>query len=393
MALRFLNFMALALLVSPALVLTQESCFTPDNKPGYCVAPQECKYVLELTKKYGRFVPVSKRRELEAAVCNKSQRQMTLCCSTDSVMIDIEAQSQDKGQVETRASNPTGGNSNMNIGSIDPRGLRVLEGVECGKKPVIKLSGGDITQIGEFPWLALLKYNTAQQRPFLCGGSLISDRYVLTAAHCVHTHSKLIGVRLGEHDLSTEEDCQWKGKKRVCLPPYEEYGIASIKSHPQYVHGEIHHDLALIKLDRPVKQQIHIKPVCLPIDGQSQKVSYDQSYFIVGWGTTEKDSYKGSDVLLKAVVKRQELDVCRRFFQNAPVTENNICVLGSDIISTCRGDSGGPLFFRNSYKDTVRYVQYGVVSYGGRACGRRAAEPGVFANVIDMLPWITQNID
>lgn len=68
---------------------------------------------------------------------------------------------------------------------IDQRGLALLDSVrDCGKKTNIKLSGGEVTKIGEFPWVVLLKYRT-EGRPFLCGGSLISDRFVLTAAHCV----------------------------------------------------------------------------------------------------------------------------------------------------------------------------------------------------------------
>jgi len=78
----------------------------------------------------------------------------------------------------------------QNLNRIDPRGMEVLSNTECGKKSNIKLSGGETTKIGEFPWLVLLKYETSG-RQFLCGGSLITDRFVLTAAHCTTTDLKM----------------------------------------------------------------------------------------------------------------------------------------------------------------------------------------------------------
>ncbi|KAH8381224.1 hypothetical protein KR093_000091, partial [Drosophila rubida] len=248
---------------------------------------------------------------------------------------------------------------------------------------------GEATKIGEFPWLALLKYQS-EARPFLCGGSLITDRFVLTAAHCTRGPVDLIGVRLGDHNLSTEKDCQLFGGRRTeCLPPYEEYGIEDIRPHPNAKQGSISYDIALLKLDRPVRFQTHIKPVCLPIDRTSQDIAYDQDFYISGWGTTEQN--EPSDVLLKALVKRQDLNVCRNYYAEAPVTENHICAVSEGAQHTCRGDSGGPVFFLHPFKQTARYVQYGVISFGGAYCGVNKNQPGVFASVLDMLPWITQN--
>lgn len=200
-----------------------------------------------------------------------------------------------------------------------------------------------------------------------------------------------IGVRMGEHDLDKNPDCQFLGGRREeCLPPFEEYGIEDIRPHPNYEHNTINFDIALIKLDRVVQFKIHIKPICLPIERVSQDIAYDQDFFISGWGTTEKNT--ASSVLLKAVVNRRDLSVCRNYYINAPVNENTICAAGSGLKHTCHGDSGGPLFFRHAFKQTVRYVQYGVTSSGGNRCGINEKQPGVFTNVISLLPWITQNL-
>ncbi|KAH8311737.1 hypothetical protein KR044_007760 [Drosophila immigrans] len=246
------------------------------------------------------------------------------------------------------------------------------------------------TAEGEFPWMALLKYETAG-RPFLCGGSLITNRFVLTAAHCATAHVQLIGVRLGEHNLDTEQDCLFHdGIKIACPPPYEEYGIEEIRIHPKYMKGSISHDIALIKLDKNVEFKSHIGPICLPINYTLKEFDPDQIFNIAGWGKTEDD--RPSSILLKAEVKHQHRSICRTFYENSPVSENHICAVGEGRQATCLGDSGGPLFYR--YRDGYiqRFFQAGVISFGGQGCGVNKNQPGVFASILDMLPWITQNL-
>ncbi|XP_064548308.1 phenoloxidase-activating factor 3 [Drosophila montana] len=393
----FMGVLSLVLLAVPTLVSTQadNSCYTPIGEFGYCVPAQQCQFVRNLQSTYGRNIPRLIQNQLRQMACNIGQRSVFhLCCPSAAV---ITAQSGGNDNRNTfSARNPTTteipqstGQATGDLKRIDSRGMELLNSVtECGKKANTKLSGGEIARLGEFPWLALLKYETSE-RPFLCGGSLIADRFVLTAAHCVTRNKKLIGVRLGEHNLGTEKDCEFLGGRvEHCLPPYEEFGLEDVRPHPNY--NSINNDIALIKLDRPVQFKTHIKPICLPIDRKSQDISYDQSFFISGWGRTENN--EPSSVLLKAVVKRQNHNVCRNFYDDAHVNQNHICAAGEGVVHTCPGDSGGPLFFRNSFKDTIRFVQYGIVSYGGRRCGQRQNQPGVFASVLDMLPWITQNL-
>lgn len=68
----------------------------------------------------------------------------------------------------------------------------------CGKSTRNRVKGGETAQIGQYPWIALLKYKvtTENSRPFHCGGSLISEQYVLTAAHCVKKKETTIGDEL-----------------------------------------------------------------------------------------------------------------------------------------------------------------------------------------------------
>jgi len=73
-----------------------------------------------------------------------------------------------------------------NLNRYDRQGLQLLNSVtNCGNKGNPKVSGGKTARPGDFPWVALLKYKINDPRPFRCGGSLISERHILTAAHCI----------------------------------------------------------------------------------------------------------------------------------------------------------------------------------------------------------------
>lgn len=69
-------------------------------------------------------------------------------------------------------------------GRLNPRGLAAIDNLDCGKQKLHRVANGNETEFGELPWMALLRYNNPSQ-PFQCGGSLITNRYVLTAAHCM----------------------------------------------------------------------------------------------------------------------------------------------------------------------------------------------------------------
>ncbi|XP_017004404.2 serine protease grass-like [Drosophila takahashii] len=366
-------------------VLSQNSCINPNKAVGTCIRYQTCPFVQKIINLYGRNIPRNIHSQIVQMQCRSTTntQDFHICCTNKTTPQSSTNQESQRKVVRS---------VRRNLNQYDQQGLQLLNSVtNCGNKGNPKVSGGGTAKPGEFPWVALLKYKINADRPFLCGGSLISERHVLTAAHCIISQPKVTAVRLGEHDLDSKKDCHYLGgTTRVCLPPYEEYGVEKIIVHHNYVHGQIGYDIAIIKLNRVVKEKTHIKPVCLPIDPKSYELDYNQSFFIAGWGGTERGSAAAK--LQKAVVTRRNLDVCRRYYNKGEVSQNHICATGSGIKHTCRGDSGGPLFFTHLFKNKYRVVQYGVVSFGNSHCGRKQNQPGVFASVINMLPWITQNL-
>ncbi|XP_020811363.1 melanization protease 1 [Drosophila serrata] len=375
-----LLFTAILSFVMLEAVLSQ-SCFTTVGGAGQCVPPSECAFIQKLIEVYGRNIPRQIGNQLRQMRCDGNTNEVHICCRNEAT-----PQASNTQTTQTKVVRATNGD----INSYSRQGLQYLNSfTNCGNKGNPKVSGGIQARLGEFPWMALLKYRSDSQRPFFCGGSLISDRHVLTAAHCIIQQPDVIAVRLGEHDLSKEEDCTILGGfKRICQPPYEEYEVDRVHVHPNYVHGQINYDLAVVRLKEQVRPKSHIQPVCLPIDQRSQELTFNQDFFIAGWGKTDKQEV--SNTLQKAIVTRQSLDTCRQYYNKGEVNDNHICATGEDLQHTCPGDSGSPLFFKHHFKRTIRYVQYGVVSFGGQWCGRNNHQPGVFASVIDMLPWITQ---
>ena len=69
--------------------------------------------------------------------------------------------------------------------SLNAEGVRILSSQPCGEHNEIRVKNGEVTSLGEFPWMALLAYDTKPKVTYKCGGSLVTSKHVLTAAHCV----------------------------------------------------------------------------------------------------------------------------------------------------------------------------------------------------------------
>ncbi|KAH8363015.1 hypothetical protein KR084_004496 [Drosophila pseudotakahashii] len=367
---------------------TESSCVIPNGAVGNCVKYEECPFVQKIIGFFGDNIPLYIRTQFSQMQCktNVNTKEIHICCPYESTT-QFSIKDDSKSKVVRSES--------KNLNRYDRRGLKLLNSVtNCGirRPPSLTVGAGGMTaKPGDYPWVALLKYKINDLRPFLCGGSLISERHILTAAHCIISQPEVVAVRLGEHDLETEKDCYYLiSIKPICLPLIEEYGIEKIRVHTNYVHGQIGYDIAIIQLDRVVDQKWNINPVCLPIDKQSQELDFNQAFLIVGWGATENVTFPSQ--LQEVQVSRTDLDECRRYYKKDEVNDNHICATGTGIKQTCRGDSGGPLFIEHRFKNMYRQVQYGVISFGGNYCGQQQNQPGIFASVIDMLPWITQNL-
>lgn len=359
-------------------VKSQSACRTAIREPGKCVPIQSCSIIMDILTNAPKPWSTEVLSYLQRSYCEFRETQHYVCCAerhitdttttTERVLLVDDDESQDMS---------------------NHRNAKLLPTNVCGRISESKLSGGNATDLGEFPWMAQLQYETADGLKFQCGGTLISKRYVLTAAHCVVTGSRTVlrMVRLGEYDTQTEEDCEGTGFNKYCLPPVQDFLIEEVRAHPDYNKPKYANDIALIRLRRDVDITAeNVLPICLPLTKELQENVLTR-VLIAGWGLTEEKI--PSNVLLKAVLPIVSNGVCERVFRrSAKITSSQLCAGGEKGIDSCRGDSGGPLFFSGKVKG-LRYVQYGIVSVGVVSnCGGDETYPGIYARVSNYMKWI-----
>ncbi|KAJ8312940.1 hypothetical protein KUTeg_010313, partial [Tegillarca granosa] len=213
---------------------------------------------------------------------------------------------------------------------------------DCGERSVSLsvpyIIGGSRSYLGQWPWVVGIKIGTK----FICGGSLISDQWVVTASHCIES------ISASPH------------KARILIgaisrdsPPYQHFRATEIIIHPDnaFIHNA---DIALIRLQRPVNITDYVKPIC--VQPATLNISVDNAIcYVAGWGVT----------------KMSEL---RR--------KNYYTTVLPDYLN--HGDSGSPLMCKVQSK----WVLVGVTSWGETPCGQ-AGKPGVYTRVQFYSGWIT----
>ncbi|XP_036322710.1 serine protease 7-like [Rhagoletis pomonella] len=403
-------------------------CFNPNQRPGTCVSIYDCQTLVSVLQR-GSIQPID-TEFLRASECRGGYGSGPyVCCTGDTGFtrntyddysrqpstVLFPAGSPEARQPQRhrqrvsdsngggRAFNSIGGDAGGGSGKQPrdvPAGGQLSESAAtlprlptCGGVTISnKIYSGTDTDLYEFPWMVLLEYNRRSGGLSTnCAGSLINNRYVLTAAHCVKgAIEKQIGtlnaVRLGEYDTTRQVDCN----QYSCAPSALRVGIEETIPHEQYRDNSANkeNDIALIRLDQEIRFSDSIRPICLPSAVKRERSAPISGtlYTVAGWGRTLRSPKSATKQKLQ--IPLVDLEQCQRKYweRKVNVVKSHICAGGVYAEDSCEGDSGGPLMrFRND-----AWVLEGIVSFGYK-CGL-SGWPAVHTRVAQFDDWIRRNI-
>uniref|UniRef100_A0A8B9ISY8 Acrosin n=1 Tax=Amazona collaria TaxID=241587 RepID=A0A8B9ISY8_9PSIT len=255
----------------------------------------------------------------------------------------------------------------------------------CGRQPMAvyrgmsRIVGGTDAQPGSWPWIVSIQTILQRRMVHICGGSLISPQWVLSAAHCFMEarYIPMWRVVIGATQLSH------------LGPEVQVRRIKQVIVHEHYTDISEGNDIALLELDRPVQCSDYIQLACVP--DTSLAVSHLTDCYISGWGSMEAGcefhkSTQTADILQEAKVQLIDVNTCNssRWYPGAIFSHNLCAGYREGGIDSCQGDSGGPLACKDNNADY--YWVVGVTSWG-KGCAR-AQQPGVYTSTRHFYDWI-----
>nr|AAK15274.1 sea star regeneration-associated protease SRAP [Luidia foliolata] len=244
---------------------------------------------------------------------------------------------------------------------------------DCGVQvinPVLnKIVGGDEAVPGSWPWQVMFRKRYWAGDYQFCGGTLISDEWAVSAAHCFHNYGNInhYTAVVGAHDRDSVDSTQTT------------VGLGKVFVHESYDTSTLDNDIALIKLSSPVSMSNYVNSVCLP----TAATPTGTECVVTGWG--DQETAVDDPTLQQVVVPIISSEQCNRAtWYGGEINDNMICAGfkegGKD---SCQGDSGGPFVCQSA---SGEYELVGVVSWGYGCADAR--KPGVYAKVLNYVSWI-----
>ncbi|CAG0887163.1 unnamed protein product [Cyprideis torosa] len=249
----------------------------------------------------------------------------------------------------------------------------------CGVRPIPRqgrIVGGKRTKFGDWPWQVLVRESTwlGLFTKNKCGGVLVNDRYVITAAHCQPGFLASLTVVLGEHDLSGN----YEPMRTV------ERAVKRVVVHRDYNAKTFENDISILELETPVEFLPHIVPICMPKEGED---FVGKKGYVSGWGRLK---YGGSvpNILMNVEVPVMPNSKCQQMFYEAghpkAIRESFMCAgYPEGQRDSCEGDSGGPLMIP---REDGRWVLAGTVSHGIKCAWPNL--PGIYMRMTYYKPWM-----
>ncbi|XP_052894421.1 brachyurin-like [Anopheles moucheti] len=243
-----------------------------------------------------------------------------------------------------------------------------------------RITNGQEAKPGQFPYQTALLIDFSGGTA-LCGGSVLTRNFILTAAHCVVEQASTLALGgvaiMGVHNRTVQEDSQQRIR----------FTSSGIQRHPMYVSTTLRHDIAIVRLDSSMSFTDRIQPIRLPARSDGRLYG---GYIgtVSGFGRTSDSSWAISAVLRYTTNGIMTNAECVKRWNYDTISNQNLCMWGTGGRSSCNGDSGGPL----AIQDGGPQLQIGVVSFVS-ASGCAVGKPSVYTRVSSYVDWIEAHSD
>ncbi|KAJ2744059.1 hypothetical protein GGI20_003280 [Coemansia sp. BCRC 34301] len=239
-----------------------------------------------------------------------------------------------------------------------------------------RVIGGSDAGQGQYPFAVFLMIREGDQTAF-CGGSILSNQWIVTAGHCVvdmdsegHSLNSKQGI-MGRKYPTVKAKHVMVGVGNIYNAQSARYHVSKVHVHPDLNLDYFDNDIALLKLKKKLKFSATVQPIRISTDPIPDGLTVTG----VGWGKTSLESQSTSDVLQTVDLQTGNNALCHTIRPEFDSNDGNyVCVTTPDGRDTCSGDSGGPLLRRCSDNPAMAgsggsgpWVQLGLTSYGDNA--------------------------